>query len=86
MANVIVTENSVGKVSVIYPTEQALSKYTIKTLAEKDVPEGDAFWILDSSELPQNHVFFEAWEIDKDESGEPDGYGKNLEEWMEENL
>lgn len=52
MSQVIIYENDEGGVSIIYPTEEALSIITIEQIAEKDVPDGKPFFIIDSESLP----------------------------------
>lgn len=75
MSKIIITENDAGELSLIYPSDQFLSILKIEEIAKKDVPNGDPFWIIDSSEIPEDRTFFSAWELDKEKLGEPHGHG-----------
>lgn len=85
MEKVIITENDNGGVSIGYLGTNILNKLSIYQVAEKDVPAGKPFWIVKKDDLPQDHTFFDAWELDLESLGEPDGYGMEYEEWLEEN-
>lgn len=84
MAQLILTENDVGGVSVGYPTPEALTQYTITEIAFKDTPTGKAFWIVDETLISRDDTFFDAWELDLEALGEPDGYGMDYEDWAQE--
>lgn len=60
----IIFKNNEGGISIIHPTEQAISKYTIEQIANKDVPAGKAYAIVDRSEIPSDRTFRDAWTID----------------------
>lgn len=64
MSNVIIYKNADDSVSVIHPTEEALSKHTVQEIAEKDVPSGLAFKIVPGSDIPSDRSFRNAWTID----------------------
>ena len=64
MSKVIVFSPPEGGVAIVSPTEECLMTHTIEEIAEKDVPAGLAYKIIDSSELPSNRDFRDAWEID----------------------
>lgn len=57
----IVYLQSNGVPAVIFPTPEALARYTIQEIAVKDVPAGKPYAIVDSSELPDAPQ--EAWVI-----------------------
>ena len=65
MSNVIIYKNADNSVSVIHPTEEALSAHTIQEIAEKDVPSGLAFKIVPTSDLPSDRAFRNAWAVDE---------------------
>ena len=44
------------------PTPEYLLTHTIEDCATKDVPEGVEYKIVDSSEIPQDRTFRNAWE------------------------
>lgn len=77
---VILIKNDDGGVGILYPTPECLSKYTIQEIAEKDVPAGRPFKIVDESELPEDDTFFDAWEIDDSEL--TDGVGADRDYFL----
>jgi hypothetical protein len=64
MSKVILFSPPEGGVAVVVPTEECLKTRTIEEIAEKDVPAGLAYKIIDQSELPSDRDFRDAWEID----------------------
>lgn len=60
MEVVVYKEN--GKVNVLTISLEALENNTIKEIADKDVPAGLAYKIIDSSLLPDMY-YREAWEV-----------------------
>lgn len=54
-------QNSNGGISVGTPTDQALQTQTIEQIAAKDVPAGTQWYVVDSSSLPIDTAFFNAW-------------------------
>lgn len=86
MSKIIVTEDSSERITFIHPSEESLTFYEITQIAEKDVPDGDPFWIIDSEDVPTDRTFYHAWELDKEKLGEPHGHGVEYEQWAEENL
>ena len=58
----IIYPNDEGGVSILIPTEEYLADHTIEELAEKDVPEGKPYKIVDVSEIPEDRTFRNAWE------------------------
>ena len=61
----IIYKNESGSVSVITPTETALSFMTIDEIAQKDVPTGLPYKIVDDSEIPEDRTFRDAWTVDE---------------------
>jgi hypothetical protein len=61
MSKVIIHVNENGSVSVTYPTEDFLQTNTIEDVLVKDCP--DHAIIIDTSELPEDKNFFDAWEL-----------------------
>ena len=60
MDKVIIYPNETG-ISVIYPCDCGL---TIEQIAQKDVPAGIKYRIIDASELPSDRSQREAWAAD----------------------
>lgn len=81
----IIFKNEDNSIGIITPTEEALSFATIKQIAEKDVPHNLPYWIVNTSDIPTDRTFREAWEID-DSFDEPDGFGGENNEFDEELL
>jgi len=71
---VVIYKNSNNNVSVLIHSIELLSRYSLQSIALKDVPCGLPFWIVEDSEIPTDRTFRDAWEI-PEEWGEPDGYG-----------
>jgi hypothetical protein len=68
MSKIIITKNlETGGVVIMQPTPECLQKYTIQEIADKDVPAGLPYKIIDDTELPVDDMFFDAWEIDESE-------------------
>ena len=61
MSQAIIFTNENGGVSVTYPTPEYLETHTIEDVLAKDCP--DHAFIIDDSELPADHTYFNAWEL-----------------------
>ena len=70
----IIYKNMEGGVSIITPTDEALSMMTIDDIAKKDVPTGLPYKIVEDSEIPTDRTFRDAWAVD--ESTLTDGVGE----------
>ena len=51
-----------GGVAVIIPSAEYLADHTIEELAEKDVPDGKPYQIVEDSDIPSDRTFRDAWE------------------------
>ena len=51
-----------GGVAVLVPSPEYLQDHTMEELAAKDVPEGAEFEIVDTSDIPTDRTFRNAWE------------------------
>lgn len=60
MTQIIIYPTDTGMATVL-PTVQALEIMTIEQIAQKDVPEGIEYKIIDSSVLPEEFCFRDAW-------------------------
>jgi hypothetical protein len=58
MNKVIIYKTENDKISIIYP---AACELTIEEIAQKDVPSGCTYYIVDASEIPTDRTFREAW-------------------------
>ena len=61
----IIYKNESGGVSVVHPTEEALSFMTIDEIAKKDVPTGIAYAIVEDDFIPTDRTFRDAWVLDE---------------------
>ena len=66
----IIYPNDDGGVSILCPSPN--TSYTMEDLAIKDVPTGLPYRIINTSDIPTDRTFRDAWEAD---FTEPDGYG-----------
>jgi hypothetical protein len=58
----IIYPNDNGGVSILIPSPEYLAEHTIEELAEKDVPEGKPYKIVDVADIPTDRTFRDAWE------------------------
>ena len=61
----IIYKNENGGVSILHPTDEALSFMTIDEIALKDVPTGLPYKIVEDSEIPTDRTFRDAWTVDE---------------------
>jgi hypothetical protein len=59
MDQVIIYPNDNGTVAIIVPAPNC--GLTIQEIARKDVPKGKPYQIINSSELPEDGTFRNAW-------------------------
>lgn len=72
---------------IIYPQNSGIvlltpspdTQLSIGEIAIKDVPSGVPYRIIDSSQIPMDRTFRDAWEAD---FTNPDGYGIGHEQWF----
>ena len=62
----IIFPNDEGGVSVIIPAPEAMSLYGIDAIAQKDVPTGKPYKIVDVSEIPADRSQRAAWTVSAD--------------------
>lgn len=85
MSSRIIYKNLDNSVGVIIPTQEVLKIATVIQVAEKDVPAGLPYWIVEDSVIPENRTFRNAWEIDET-LGKPNGFGGESNEFDDELL
>lgn len=78
----IIFKNEDNSIGIITPTSEALTFATIEQIAEKDVPFGMPYWIVDESVIPTDRTARNQWRLDGTQ-GEPDGYGGESNEFPE---
>lgn len=77
MSQVIVYKREDG-IGIITPAPGALQRYTIQEVADKDVPVGRPYKIMDVSEIPTDRTFRNAWDIDETELTDGIGADRDL--------
>lgn len=82
MTQRIIYKTDDGGVAVVIPTQEALEKYTIEEIAQKDVPSGKAYKIVSVDDIPSDRSFRNAWEID--EALLTDGVGSEHDMFMDD--
>jgi len=60
----IIYKKADGGISIIIPTSDALQTMTIEQIAQKDVPTGLNYKIVNVSEILSDRTFRDAWTID----------------------
>jgi hypothetical protein len=63
----IIYKRTDGGITIIVPTPDALQSMTIEQIAQKDVPIGLKYKIVDVSEISSDRTFRDAWTIDEAE-------------------
>ena len=61
----IIYKQDDGGVMILWPTAEALESHTVDEIAKKDVPSGKPYKIINSSELPTDTTFRDAWTVDE---------------------
>jgi hypothetical protein len=83
MDDLVLYINNENGLSILVPCPEALEKYTIHEIAQKDVPAGHPYKIFKRTDLPLDSLdLFSAWEIDLDELN--DGVGGEQYTFLED--
>ena len=64
MNQAIIYKQDSGVVAIVRPTAEALALYGIEAIAQKDVPAGKPYKIVDASEIPADRSQRNAWTVD----------------------
>lgn len=63
----IIYQTDDGGVAVMTPAPEAVALYgSVDAVAQRDVPRGKPYKIVDVSEIPTDRTFRSAWEVDAD--------------------
>lgn len=84
MTQRIIFKTDDGGVGIIVPSDEAMQRYTIQQIAEKDVPKGCGYKIVSIDDVPTDRAFRNAWEVD--ESILTDGVGGEYEMFTDDPL
>jgi hypothetical protein len=79
MLQVIIYPNDEGWLSVVSPAPEC--GLSVEEIARKDVPAGKPYHIINRDQLPQDNVFFNAWEADFTNAA---GQGIGADAWFAE--
>jgi len=60
MTQAIIYPQDNGNIALVMPT----GELPIEQVAQKDVPAGKPYLIVDYADIPADHTFFGAWEAD----------------------
>ena len=60
----IIYKNTDNTVRVVIPSDEALQSMTIEQIAQKDVPTGLSYKIVNVSDISSDRTFRNAWTID----------------------
>lgn len=71
----ILYQNADGDLCVIHPAGELF----IEDVAQKDVPAGTPYLIVEDDVIPSDRSFRNAWEAD---FSNPDGYGIGADAWF----
>lgn len=73
MNQVIIYKQDNGVVAIVRPTDEALTLYGIDAIAQKDVPTGKPYKIINAADIPTDRSLRDAWTVD--EADLTDGIG-----------
>jgi hypothetical protein len=63
MSQVIIYKQDNGVVAIVRPTEEAIRLFGVEAIAQKDVPEGKPYKVINASELPADRSQRNAWTV-----------------------
>lgn len=63
MNKVIIYKQDNGVVAIVRPTEEAVNLYGIEAVAQKDVPAGKPYKIIDAVDVPTDRSQRDAWTV-----------------------
>lgn len=64
MEKYIIYKNDDGTIAIMLPSKEAEAIYGLKAIAEKDVPAGKPFKIVNADQLPADWEKSHLWEVD----------------------
>ena len=79
MSKRILYKNEENGVSVVVPSEDC--GLTVEQIAEKDVPKGTKYFIVDVDKIPTDRTFRNAWELDGETIKV--NFNKAKEDWID---
>ena len=61
---IIIYKDDSGSVCTVYPTQHAIALYGIDAIAQKDVPHGKPYKIINQADLPDRRNREKLWSVD----------------------
>jgi hypothetical protein len=77
--NRIIYNQDNGVAAVIIPTQEALEQHGIQAIAQKDVPSGKRYKLVDAADIPADRSERDSWTVD--EADLTDGVGGESSEF-----
>lgn len=77
MADFIIYQDEEGRLGLVCPTDDL----PIEDIANRDLPTGVPYKLINRSDLPLDNNFMDSWEYD---FSDPDGYALGLDAWIAE--
>lgn len=78
MSKVIIYQTDNGGVALVIPAVDC--GLSIEEIARKDVPINTRYAIIDAADVPADHTFFDAWEVEHADLN--DGIGIGQQQWF----
>lgn len=75
MSQVVIYKQDGGTTAVIYPTQSAIARLGITGVANKHVPAGKPYKIIDDAQLPATRELRDTWTVDEAELTDGVGNG-----------
>lgn len=63
MSQVIIYKQDNGRIAIVRPTQEAIDAHGIEAVAQKDVPSGKPYKIINESDLPSDRSQRNAWTV-----------------------
>lgn len=64
MTKRIIYQKEDGGVGILIPAQEYVDMYGLDAIAQKDVPFGRPYKIVDTTTIPTDRTFRNAWEVD----------------------
>ena len=82
--NRIIYKNKDNSVAVLIPAQEVLDAVGLQSIAEKDVPQDLPYWLVMDTDIPSDRSERNQWILE--DMPEPDGFGKESNEFTDEEL
>ena len=82
--NRVIYKNNDSSVAILIPAQEVLDIVGLKSIAEKDTPQGLPYWLVMDTDIPSDRTNRNAWVLEN--TPEPDGFGGVSNEFTDEEL